>query len=125
MLLGSQGTISVGDSMSGADCPQGGQFVYPGVTSRRLCLENPYVTISCQRVRASAIRPNDFHRLGEKCAHHCSLRGKIDTVEQKTGNSPNWIILPKTNSMYQRLYAEIDENCIDMMFVNDAPHDFS
>jgi hypothetical protein len=46
---------------------------------------------------------------------------KIDTVERKAGNSPNWTILPKTNPMYQRLYAEIDENCIDMMFVNEPP----
>jgi hypothetical protein len=46
---------------------------------------------------------------------------KIDNVEQKAGNSSNWITLPKTNPKYKRLYAEIDENCIDMMFVNEPP----
>jgi hypothetical protein len=41
MPLGSQGKTNVGDSMSGADCPQGGQFVYSGVELEQIVLGKP------------------------------------------------------------------------------------
>ena len=41
MILGLQGKINVGDSMSGADCPQGGQSVYPGVELEQIVLGKP------------------------------------------------------------------------------------
>jgi hypothetical protein len=46
---------------------------------------------------------------------------KIDEVARKAGNSPNFIVLPKNNPEFAKLYAEIGDNCIDMMFVNRPP----
>jgi len=46
---------------------------------------------------------------------------KIDLVELKKGTSPSWVTLSETDPMYKSLYAEIDENCIDMMFVHEPP----
>lgn len=44
---------------------------------------------------------------------------KIDSIEKKQG--ANWMLLAKTDPKYNKLYAEIDENCIDMMFVKEPP----
>ncbi len=46
---------------------------------------------------------------------------KIDEVARKAGNSPNFTVLPESNPNYAKLYAEIDENCIDMLFVDRPP----
>jgi hypothetical protein len=44
---------------------------------------------------------------------------KIDLIEKRQGT--NWIPLSKTDPQYTKLYAEVDENCIDMMFVQAPP----
>ena len=46
---------------------------------------------------------------------------KIDEVARKAGNSSHFVVLPKSNPEFAKLYAEIGENCIDMMFVDRPP----
>ena len=46
---------------------------------------------------------------------------KIDEVARKAGNSPNFTVLPESNPNHAKLYAEIGENCIDMLFVDEPP----
>lgn len=46
---------------------------------------------------------------------------KIDEVARKAGNSSNFVVLPKSNPNFAKLYAEIGENCVDMMFVDRPP----
>ncbi len=46
---------------------------------------------------------------------------KIDEVARKAGSSSNFVVLQKSNPNFAKLYAEIGENCIDMMFVDRPP----
>lgn len=46
---------------------------------------------------------------------------KIDEVARKAGSSPNFVVLPQSNPNFAKLYEEIDENCIDMLFVARPP----
>ncbi len=46
---------------------------------------------------------------------------KIDEVARKAGSSSNFVVLPKSNPNFAKLYAEIGENCVDMMFVDRPP----
>jgi hypothetical protein len=46
---------------------------------------------------------------------------EIDEVARKAGNSPNFVTLPSSNPNYAKLYEEIDDNCIDMLFVAYPP----
>ena len=46
---------------------------------------------------------------------------KIDEVAKKAGNSNNFVVLQESVPANAKLYAEIDENCIDMLFVDRPP----
>ena len=46
---------------------------------------------------------------------------KIDEVAKKAGNSNNFVVLQAAAPVNAKLYFEIDENCIDMLFVDRPP----
>jgi hypothetical protein len=74
MPLGMQETIDVGDSMFGADCPQDGQFVNPGVELEQIVLGKP----TCDDIMPnwSGIGAFPYSEFVDECCTRCWSRNR-------------------------------------------------